>query len=298
MPSRRWKSLLIALTLIAAPAANADPPKPYAAPIALRSVLPGTSIKLDSTLATFDTAAGPSTTLVGLLSASYRFAPEWSAFVKAGFVSLARSPLGTGSAVSDLALGALWGKGFGDLRLAATVSIGLPTAGGGGDAPDPMTRAAISSAALARAALDNAMFAPNDLGLAGGADLAYLWNGFTFQGELTLVESLRVKSETSEPDAAKTTGIVGGFVGYSFLPQLCGGVGLRYQRFLSTPAAVAADASGAARDALSATIGARAHFRVGNVGLHPGVSFAIGLDDPLISAHYRLYQFDLAVTPL
>jgi hypothetical protein len=299
MWTHRWIALLSLLTLAAeAPAMAAEAPQPYASPIALRSVLPGTSLKLDSTLATSSTTAGTATSAVGLLSASYRFAPEWSAFARAGFVSLTRSPVGTGSAVSDLALGALWGRGFGDFRLAATASMTLPTASGGGDSPDPITRAAIRSAALARASLDNAMFGPNDLGLSAGADAAFLWHRFTFQGELTGIESIRVRSQSSQPDAAKTNVVLGGFVGYSFLPQLSGGVELRYQRFLSTPAAVAADPTGALRDTLSAAVGARAHFKIGRLGLHPGASFALGLDDPLAGGRYRLFQIDLALTPL
>ena len=259
-------------------------------------MVPGDSLRLDTSLATSSTTTGSSTAVVEFLAASMRVADHLAVNVRAGWIDLARSPTVTGAAITDLALGALYGAQKDDFRFAACAGLGLPIASGGGDSPSTEAKAAISSGALARAGMDNAMFGPNDLSLSIGGDVAFVRAGFYAQAEATLIQAFRVRAADTQPDASKTNSTFGLGLGYFLIPQLTANAELRYQRFLSTPAAVQADPTGAARDSLSVGLGARAHFSIQRVKFHPGFSVAFGLDDPLAARSYRIYQFDLVAS--
>jgi hypothetical protein len=142
--------------------------------------------------------------------------------------------------------------------------------------------------------MDNALFAVNDLTPIVGVDATYLANGLTLQLEVTLFELFRVRGDEVQPDAYKTNATAGMQAAYFVVPWLSASGELRYQRWLSTPAAVAMDASGASRDTLSAALGVRGHLALGGARwLRPGVSYARGLDDPMTDRHYQIVQIDI-----
>jgi hypothetical protein len=64
-------------------------------------------------------------------------------------------------------------------------------------------------------------------------------SGLTLQAEATLFELARVRGAKVDPDPYKTNLTTGGHVGYFVLLWLCVSAELRYQRYLSTPKAVA-----------------------------------------------------------
>src|SRR5262249_33431934 len=145
--------------------------------------------------------------------------------------------------------------------------------------------------------MDNALFAVNDVAAIGGADLAYVQGGLTVQGEVTLFQLTRVRGSALQPDERKTNATTGLFVGYTVRPTLPLGAEPRYQPWLSTPASVAADMTGATRDNLSAAIGVRTKLDLGGGrALKPGLSYARGLDDPISKRSYQIVQVDLPFT--
>ena len=142
--------------------------------------------------------------------------------------------------------------------------------------------------------MDNAMFAVNDLTVFPGIDLAYLRGGFTVQGEVTVLQLTRVRGEAVQPDASRTNLTSGLHAGYFLTPWLSVGAELRYQRWLSTPASVAADPS--VRDNLSAAAGPRLHLKVSRaLTLRPGLSYATGLDAPMRAQSFQVVQLDVPV---
>jgi hypothetical protein len=67
---------------------------------------------------------------------------------------------------------------------------------------------------------------------------------------------------------------------------------LRYQRWLSTPASVKADAT--SRDNVTVAIGPRFHFKISpTTWLRPGISYSAYLDKPLTKSKYSIVQVDL-----
>jgi hypothetical protein len=139
--------------------------------------------------------------------------------------------------------------------------------------------------------MDNSMFAVNDLTPTLGLDLAYVAHGLTLQAEATLFELVRVRGEAVQPDALKTNFTTGVHAGYFLVSWLCMSAELRYQRYLTTPAAVAMNPD--ARDNLTAAVGLRALWKLGgHRSLRPGVSFARGLDLPMSDRDYNIIQLD------
>jgi hypothetical protein len=177
-------------------------------------------------------------------------------------------------------------------RIALCLGLTLPTAVGGGDNGKPSQAAAQKAGVPARSAMDNAMFALNDFVLFPGIDLAWVGHGFTVQLEGTLLQLTQIRGEMVQKDAQKTNLTMGLHFGYFFLRQVSIGAELRYQRWLTTPAAVAADPS--QRDTLTFAVGLRAHVPLpGGRSFHPGIAYARGLDDPMAAQRYNIVQIDL-----
>jgi len=190
-------------------------------------------------------------------------------------------------------VGAVYGVVLGDFRLAGVLSCVVPVGMGGGDAPSPGTAAATRSGAPARSAMDNAMFAVNDLTVMPGLDLAWVRGGATVQLEATLLQLTRVRGAQVNPDAARTNFTAGLFGGYQFVPALSAGAELRYQRWLSTPSFVEANAD--LRDNLSAALGLRTRAAIGGHVMRPGLSYGRGLYGDLQAKQYQYVQLDLPI---
>ncbi len=279
-----------ATTAPASPPATTTPPPPYSLPWQLRPAAPGNVVRSDTAIATYDKADGTSSyTVASLLLVSYKVTPDFAPFLRIG-------ALGTpdGAGVTNLAAGGTLGIPIHpSIKASLFFGLAFPIASGGGVDPDPKVADAMKTGPLARSAMDNAMFAVNDFTFFPGLDVAYVANGLTLQAEVTILNLLRARTEKG--DSSKTNLTSGLHAGYFFTPWLSAGVDLRYQRWLSLPAAVAADVTGDTRDNATFAIGPRLHLHLAKtVWLRPGVAYARGIDLPM-SKSYNIVQIDVPV---
>ncbi|MBM4361188.1 MAG: hypothetical protein FJ104_00795 [Deltaproteobacteria bacterium] len=280
-----------------APASPA--PAPYSLPFQLRPAAAVSVARWDSTLALYE---GPSPaeeaahTVVSTVLVSYKVTDHIAPFLRGGLVSNS-PPAGDGATgMTNPIVGVMYGRPLGGaLRFSATAGVALPLASGAGNDPDPAAKLARSSGVPARASLDNALFAGNDLVLFPGVDLAWVKGGVTIQVEATVLQLLQLRGdERAQPDDSRTNLTGGLHVGYFLLPELSLGAELRHQRWLSTPKDVAAPGGAPRRDTTTVAIGPRAHLPLGSGRfLRPGLSYARGLDAPMTDARYHLVQLDV-----
>lgn len=288
--SRACLSLLV--IALSATIAHAD--APYSLGWALRPAAPASVIRSDTTVGFFDDAGMSGSTVASTFLISYKLLPTLSPLVR---VAVIRNDPATGdsaTALSNPLVGAMWAPPIVSppFKLAAFGGLALPLGSGGGNGADPMMTATVRSAIAARANMDNALFAINDLTPIVGVDAAYVDNGLTLQAEATLFELIRVRGDEVQPDAYKTNFTTGMQAGYFIAPWLSTSMELRYQRWLSTPASV--KMASATRDTLSGAVGVRGHVALGGKRwLRPGVSYARGFDDPLTGRNYQIVQIDI-----
>ena len=304
------------------PAVAKPKPPPYSLPWQLRPAVVGNVLRSDTSFAFYKDAAGKESgyTVASMLLFSYKLSDSFAPMIRLG-VSGNAPPLGTKAKVGMTAtdfdraqnflnpvIGATYAlKPAKPLRLAFFLGVTLPIGGGGGDSPAlPNAQANNPYGIRARSAMDNAMFSVNDLAIFPGVDFAYVSGGFTAQVEATFFQLMRVKGDKGptpkNPDSSKTNLTMGLHVGYFFIPQLSVGAEIRHQRFLSTPTAVKNDELSTnmtplgLRDQTTWAIGPRAHFKLGeSVWFRPGVSYAMGIDDPMSKFKYKIVQLDLPI---
>lgn len=278
---------------------TAPAPAPYSLPWQLRPAAAVNVVRWDTSSAhSTPSANADADTLASTLLVSRKVTPTFAPLLRLGVIHNAPSTGSSGTTFANPVVGAVWapklealGK---DLRLSTFLGVALPLGMGGGDTPDAAEAATMKAAIPTRAALDNAMFAANFLTVFPGADLAYVKGGFTAQVEVTVLELIRARGSKVEKDEARTNLTSGLHLGYFVVPELSFGAELRYQRWLSTPAAVDADKTGATRDNLSAALGARFHIPVADkVFLRPGIAYVRGLDDPMDAQGYQIIQLDV-----
>ncbi|HQY62565.1 MAG TPA: hypothetical protein PK141_14305, partial [Polyangiaceae bacterium] len=119
----------------------------------------------------------------------------------------------------------------------------------------------------------------------------YVAHGLTAQAEATLLQLIRVRGDKFDKDDLRTNSTMGLHVGYAVLPWLLPSVELRYQHWLSTPTAVAAN--DALRQQLTAAIGVRGTVKLTKgVLFRPGVAYSHPVDDPMAKAGYRTVTLD------
>ncbi|HET9953534.1 MAG TPA: hypothetical protein VFQ61_03470, partial [Polyangiaceae bacterium] len=228
----------------------------------MRSVIPANVVRSDTTLAYYEGTNGRTgSTIASTLLASMKLSDEFAAFAR--FAAVSNSPPSgePGSSFVNPILGGLYGVKLGSaLRFAATLGVALPLGNGGGNTPNAQRAAANAAGIRARSAMDNALFAVNDLVLFPGVDLAFIQGGFTAQIEATLLQLTRVRGEDKQPDSSRTNFTSGVHVGYFLIPELSLGVELRHQRWLSTPKAVSA--APATRDTTTFAVGPRVHLKL------------------------------------
>lgn len=268
------------------------PPAPYSIPWQLRPVLAVSVIRSDTTIASYEdpTTKKGAFTVASMLLASYKVTPDFAPFVRIGVAGTKDA-----AGLTNLAFGGTYSiKLPGHTRLAIFLGFAVPTGEGGGNQFNPTTAGAVKTGVLARSAMDNAMFAVNDFVMFPGLDFAFIYRGLTIQAEATVLALIRVRGEEVQKDARKANLTTGLHVGYFFAPWLSAGAELRYQRWLSTPAAVAADTSGVTRDNLSVAFGPRFHAQLGKtVWMRPGIAYARGLDKPMAGSNYNIVQIDV-----
>ena len=180
-------------------------------------------------------------------------------------------------------------------RFAASTAIGLPIATGGGDGVDADGLLLQRQAALARSAMDNNAFAPNDLGVPTGLSLAFVHRGLTAQVDGTIIASGRVRGRGSEGDGAKVNSTFGFFLGYLVIPEVSLGAELRYQYYLLPPSLVDLDPS--ARDNLTVGAGGRLEIQLSDSArMRPGICLSTGVAGYVEQQSYRMVQFDVPIS--
>ena len=296
---------------------KATPPKapPYSLPWQLRPVIAPTVLRIDSTLSTYeDAAARPGRTVATGLTGSYKIpgtgGPGSGLAVIGRLMLVDDSPPETpptvgmppaptgGAALVNPLLGAAYAMKLGNgFRTNFFFGVTLPIGMGGGATPDKGQANSRAKGINARAGMDNALFAVNDLTVIPGASIAYVNHNLTVQLEATLLHLMRTRGEAVQKEATKTNFTTGLHVGYFFHPAFSVGTELRYQRWLNAPFAVENDKTGALIDNLTWAIGPRFHIKAGPVWIRPGLAYWRGLDKPLAAAtpNYHSVQFDVPI---
>jgi hypothetical protein len=284
-----------------APPAAKPPPPPYSLPFALRPVAAANVVRSDTALAFFKDPATDKagSTLVTMLLGSVKVTDEFGVMLRLGLVSntppdTAMDP-GPGAGFLNPVLGFTYGLKLGNVRIAPFLGIALPLGSGGGDAPQPKQVLARNAGIWARSAMDNAMFAVNDLVIFPGVGFAYIGAGFTAQAEITILQLTRVRgNDMVQPDSSRTNLTAGVHLGYFFIPALSLGAEVRHQRWLSTPGAVKANDE--LRDTTTVAAGPRVHLKLGEkTWLRPGISVALPLDRPMTDSKYATIQLDIPI---
>jgi opacity protein-like surface antigen len=291
----------------AAPPPPAPPPPPYSLPFQLRPVTAATVVRLDTSMALYESAnagfkaAGDADgeSVASLLLMSYKITPELAPLIRLGLVQNSEPGPAQNRATAFInpIIGVTYAKKLsGPFRLATFLGATLPIGQGGDKSPGvggSDTAKAVRRGIQARSGMDNAMFAVNYATGIVGLGGAYIAHKLTVQLEATLLQLLRARNENIAADAdSKRTNMTAGLhVGYFLAPFISLGAEYRYQQWLSTPVAVKADKD--ARQTQTIAFGPRFHFKAGTTWLRPGISYATGLDKPLTNEHYHMVQLDL-----
>lgn len=288
------------------PTPSPTPPSTYSLPWQLRPVTVVTSVRADTSFAKYeDTSSRGGLTIASTLTATFKIPGTGPASAGlAPFLRLAAvndsPPIGNGGlAIVNPLVGASYAILLGGgVRASAFLGFTVPVGMGGGDSPDGGVANSRAKGVLARAAMDNALFAVNDFTVIPGVDVAYVANGFTVQLEATLLQLTRVRGSALQHEATKTNLTTGLHVGYASIPMLSFGADLRYQRWLNAPIAVDNDKTDTLVDTMTIAVGPRLHLKVGeSMWLRPGVAYSRGLDKPMAASapNYHTVQVDLPV---
>ncbi len=272
---------------------------PYSLPFGLRPAVAVNAIRLDSALSLFvspsdDTASANS---VSTLLAGRKLDDATSATVRVGMVTHSPADGSGGAGPSTAFLNPVIGFNhvhvLDAVRITPFIGFALPLGSNAGSAARSAPSIARSHGTWTRSAMDNAMFAVNDLVVFPGIDLAVVNDGWTIQLETTVLQLRRVRgNDQVQPDAMRTNLTAGVHVGYFLGPALSFGTELRHQRWLSTPQAVVTD--NASRDTTTVALGPRAHIRLDSTSwLRPGLSYSVPLDDPMARSDYQILQLDV-----
>lgn len=284
-----------------APVAGPKPkPPPYSLPWQLRPVAPANVVRLDSSYAFYrnPTTDKDGSAFVSTLLGSYKIIPDLALIGRVGLVHNSPpegpAPRSATSIMNPVVAGLYGIQLSPSLKLGLFLGVTVPVGSGGSALPNDKT-SANGVGILTRSAFDNAMFAVNYLTVFPGVDFAYVNHGLTVQVEATIFKLTKVRGPAAA-DGSNTNFTTGLHVGYFVIPQLSIGAELRHQRWLSTPNAVAADATKASRDTTTFAIGPRLHFKLSDhVWFRPGVSLTLPIDDPMKKAEYKVVQLDLPI---
>jgi hypothetical protein len=279
---------------LSVPARGQTPP-PYSLPWLMRPATAATVVRLDSTYAMFENAAGATGgTFVESLVASYKASPRLAPVFRVSFIH--NDPPGSapsGSAVSNPLLGVNYVKPLsGPWRLSLFAASTAPVGSGGGDAPDPGKANAQSAAIAARSAMDNALFAVNYWTVIGGIGAARVTRGLTLQAEATVLQLTRTRGPKTQ-DSSRTNLTLGLHAGRFFGKAFSLSGELRLQRWLSDAAPVRANPK--AQETGTLAFGPRFHWKVAKRTLRPGLSWTRALDDPLKVQGYDILQLDVPI---
>jgi hypothetical protein len=304
-------------------------PAPYSLPWQLRPVTVGNFVRWDNTLARYEGADSRlGFTYVSILNGAVKI-PGTGKQPGTGLGVLLRLPFvydtapggPRGAAIGNPLLGAVYSPKLpGPFKLNFCLGFTLPVGMGGGDkTPGPPATPAIGEkdarvkAIPARAGMDNALFAVNDVAITPGVSFAYVAHRLTVQVDAGIFGLVRVRGCSTaalcdQPEEAKTNFTTGMHLGYFILTekvlQISLGLDMRYQRWLNAPLSVentkptvanGYTSQSAAYDNLTFAIGPRFHIPIGKMWLRPGIAYSRALDKPMSAStpNYHLFQIDV-----
>lgn len=285
------RSNVVVLALLLARVASAEPEpdaEEASLPWLLHSVTASNVVLADSTAAVFrDPQGNVDINATTVLSASYQLGDGWAPSLRLGFAgNNAPGAALDGTSFGNPIAGATYTRTMTSRsRLALFAAVAIPVGSGGGDNPDPRS-ARTNAASITARPVDEAMFSVNYATAIVGADIVFAKHGFTAQAEATLLQSIRARGNKTidGTDALRTRATMGAHLGMFLGRHVSVGADLEYRRWLSHPTMVDAmtDArvpiAGGDLTTLTASIGARVHFHVGNASVHPGLSYTRGFD--------------------
>jgi hypothetical protein len=243
------------------------------------------------------------------LAASYQLDEHWAPMLRLGFVgNNAPGAARDGTTFGNPLLGVTYTRTIERRRLALFGATTLPLGTGGGNDADPSV-AKTNAAAMTVRPADDVMFHVNYATAMAGGDVSYVTHGFTAQAEATLQQSIRIRGSESADgtDTARTRAVLGAHVGTYLGSHVSLGGDVLYQRCLTHPTKLGAmtgarmPVADADMDALTLSVGVRAHFRIGAASVHPGLSFTRGLDatgpsaGTMITNHATAFALDVPV---
>jgi hypothetical protein len=265
---------------------------PYSLPFQMRSVVPSTSIRLDQVMTPYRSATDEGVVGVTSFGAAYKLIRTVSISARLALVEHSANGSETTS-ITNPVVGGTWGDGASPFRYALALSAALPLGSGGGNHPNPAVASTNQAGHSARFALDGSWFSVNDFAASAGGDLAYVFRGLTLQGEATVTQLFRARGEQQSPDAYRANFLSGVHLGFWAAERLCIASEVRYQRWISTPAAVESDPF--ARHNLSIAAGLRTRIGTGSTRMLPGVAYATGLAGKVGNQHIHAVHVDLPV---
>jgi hypothetical protein len=265
---------------------------PYSLPFQLRSAIPSSSIRVDQVVTPYRSTTEEGVVGVTSLGAAYKVIRTASIAARLALVEHSANGIGTTSIANPVVSG-MWGDGASPFRYALALSVALPLGAGGGNHPSPAIVSANQAAHLARFSMDGSWFSVNDTAVSAGGDLAYVFRGLTLQGEATVTQLFRVRGEQQAPDAYRANFLSGVHLGFWPVERLCIASEVRYQRWISTPAAVERDPF--ARHNLSIAAGLRTRIGSGSTRFLPGIAYATGLAGKVGNQHLHAVHVDLPV---
>jgi len=286
--SIKFNVLVTSLLLARVASAEPDPSAEQASlPWQLHSMTTSNVIQADSAAAVFrDPHGNVDIAETTALSASYRLTDRWAPMLRLGFVgNNAPGAALDGASIANPLVGATYSGSTNSRRFALFAAAAIPVGSGGGNGPDARAAKANAASITARP-VDEAIFEVDYATAIVGADLAYVKHGFTAQAEATLAQSIRARGDKTAAgtDGFRTRATLGTHLGMFLGHHVSLGADLEYQRWLSHPTMVdeMSDAHIPIADedmaTLTASIGVRVHFHVGNASVHPGLSYTRGFD--------------------
>jgi hypothetical protein len=287
------QALAFACASLLAREASAQSPR-YALPFQLRPAVAPNVVRLEGTAGLRDGGG----TGVLMLTVGARIVPDVSVIARAAYAIDVGPSAAAGSEVrgafANPSLGVLYTPVVAPgMRLALFLGGALPLGEGDGLPAGAPPLLALGAARIARASMDNAMFATSHGTVAVG--LAWLWliEHVTLQLEATLLGAFRARGGQGV-DAIVENLTMGAWVGYAPIEQLSFGVGLHHQRFMSTPALVRGMGE-IARAQSSAAIAVRGRLEAAGLFFNPGLSYTHGLDGVLLDRGDHLITLELLV---
>ncbi|MBK6533006.1 MAG: hypothetical protein IPN17_18320 [Deltaproteobacteria bacterium] len=292
-------SLALALALCLAPtvavAQTTAPPGPmararYSLPWNLRPAIAPNLLRLDVAVA-FNAAGTNTATIFTAGGKPIASLPDLGFYGRVGAVTFGPDATSGHATFVNPIVFALWTPQIAaGVRLPVFLGVTVPV--GTGSAASPLQRSTFASGIYTRQAMDNALFAANYLTVTAGAGLSWMSHGLTLQAEATVLQLTRVWGASVDADSSRTNFTTGFHAGYQVVPWLTVSVEGHYQHWLSTPAAVTANAL--MRSQFTVGGGVRGNIPAGSVLLRPGVAVFFPTGGQMRAADATILQFDLA----